>query len=72
MEAAIQYMIPLTVFVDTETNKVVRVLQENENIFLPDFADVYDESWGVIEDEFLAEDIIRIAADDTWPAWDVA
>lgn len=73
MEAAIQYMVPVTVFVDTETKKVVRVLQENENMFLPDIPEVWDESWQPIEDEILAEEIAEIAeADSEWPVWDRA
>jgi hypothetical protein len=72
MEAAIQYMIPVTVFVDTETKEVVRVLQENENMFLPDMPEVYDESWQPIEDEILAEEIAEMAESATWPIWDKA
>jgi hypothetical protein len=72
MEAAVQFMVPVTVFVDTETKEVVRVLQENENMFLPDTPDVWDESWIVIQDEALVEEAIDIAKDNDWPAWDVA
>jgi long-subunit acyl-CoA synthetase (AMP-forming) len=72
MEAAVQYMVPVTVFVDTETKEVVRVLQENENMFLPDIPEVWDESWQPIEDEILAEEIADIAESATWPVWDRA
>jgi hypothetical protein len=73
MQVAIQYMIPLTVFVDTETKEVVRVLQENENMFLPDMPEVYDESWNPITDEILSEEIIDIAEGGSeWPVWDRA
>ena len=76
MKVAIQYMVPVTVFVDTETKEVERVLQENENIFLPDFADVYDidRSWNPIIDEALKEEVIEIAEDNhiEWPVWDRA
>jgi hypothetical protein len=73
MEAVVTYMVPVSVFVDTETKKVVRVLQENENMFLPDVPEVYDESWQPIEDEILAEEIAQIAeADSEWPVWDRA
>ena len=74
MEAAIQYMIPLTIFVDTETNKVTRILQENENKFLPDVPDVYDvdRSWNPIIDEDIKEQVIDIVQDNEWPVWDVA
>ena len=76
MEAAIQYMIPLTIFVDTETNKVTRILQENENKFLPDMPDVYDvdRSWNPIIDETLKEEVIEITENNhiEWPVWDRA
>jgi hypothetical protein len=74
MQVAIQYMIPLTVFVDTETKEVERVLQENENMFLPDMPDVYDvdRSWNPIIDETLKEEVIDIVQDNEWPVWDVA
>jgi len=74
MEAAIQYMIPLTIFVDTETNKVTRILQENENKFLPDMPDVYDvdRSWNPIIDEDIKEQVIDIVQDNEWPVWDRA
>jgi len=74
MEVAIQYMIPLTIFVDTETNKVTRILQENENKFLPDVPDVYDvdRSWNPIIDEDIKEQVIDIVQDNEWPVWDVA
>jgi hypothetical protein len=73
MEAAVQFMVPVTVFVDTETKEVVRVLQENENMFLPDMPEVYDESWTPITDEILSEEIIDIAEGDSeWPVWDRA
>ena len=74
MEVAIQYMIPLTIFVDTETEKVTRILQENENKFLPDMPDVYDvdRSWNPIIDEDIKEQVIDIVQDNEWPVWDVA
>jgi len=74
MQVAIQYMIPLTVFVDTETKEVVRVLQENENMFLPDMPDVYDvdRSWNPIIDETLKEEVIDMVENAEWPVWDRA
>ena len=69
MEAAVQYMVPVTVFVDTETKEVVRVLQENENIFMPDFATVWDESWTPIQDETLVEEIVEMTENAEWPVW---
>lgn len=74
MKVAVQYMIPITVFVDTETNEVERVLQENENMFLPDMPDVYDveRSWNPIIDDALREQAIDITEDNDWPAWDRA
>ena len=74
MEAAVQYMVPVTVFVDTETKEVVRVLQENENMFLPDMPEVYDESWNPITDEITVEGVINITENNhkDWPVWDRA
>ena len=74
MKIAVQYMVPVTVFVDTETNEIEQVLQENENIFLPDMADVYDvdNSWNPIIDESIKEEVIDIAENNDWPAWDCA
>lgn len=72
MEAAVQYMVPVTVFVDTETNEVVRVLQENENMFLPDMPDVYDENWNPISAEGIIDNVLDIAETYDWPVWDRA
>jgi len=72
MEAAVQYMVPVTVFVDTETNEVVRVLQEYENIFLPDMPDVYDESWNPIDAKGIIDNVLDIAESADWPVWDRA
>ena len=73
-EVAIQFMVPVTVFVDTATKQVERVLQENENMFLPDMADVYDvhNGWTPIDDEVVKEEVIDIAQSNDWPAWDRA
>jgi len=74
MKVAVTYMVPVTVFIDTETEEVERVLQENENIFLPDFADVYDvdRSWNPIIDEDIREQAFDIAEHSVWPVWDKA
>lgn len=72
MEAVVTYMVPVSVFVDTETKEVVRVLQENQNICLPDFTTVWDESWNPVQDEALIEEAIDIAENNDWPAWDQA
>ena len=74
MKIAVTYLIPTTVFIDTETKEVERVLQENENIFLPDFADVYDvdRSWNPIIDEDIREQAFDIAEHSVWPVWDKA
>lgn len=74
MKVAVTYLIPATVFIDTETKEVERVLQESENIFLPDFADVYDvdRSWNPIIDEDIRERAFDIAEHSVWPVWDRA
>jgi hypothetical protein len=72
MKAAVTYMVPVTVFVDTETNEVVRVLQENEGIFMPYDTKVWDESWDLVKDNILAQKAIDIAENAEWPVWDVA
>lgn len=73
-EVAVQYMVPVTVFVDTATGQVERVLQENENMFLPDMADVFDvhNGWTPIADEAIKEMVIDIAESNDWPTWDRA
>ena len=73
MKVAVQYMVPVTVFIDTETEEVERVLQENENIFLPDYFDVYDveNGWTPIKDEAIIDTAVDIT-DGDWPVWDRA
>ena len=74
MEVAIQYMMPVTVFVNTETNEISQVLQEADNIILPDYPEVYDvvNGWKPIEDEAIVEAAIEIAESEVWPVWDRA
>lgn len=74
MEVAIQYMVPVTVFVDTETKEVTQALQEYDNIFLPDNADAYDvvNGWDPIKDEAIVEAAIDIAENNEWPVWNRA
>jgi hypothetical protein len=72
MEAVVTYMIPVSVLIDTETREVVRVLQENENIFLSEPAQVFDENWVPVLDDELIEDAIDITESADWPVWDKA
>lgn len=75
MELVVQYMVPVSVFVDTETGEVVRVLQENQNIIGNDIEPVVDpsDSWTSNNiDDAAIETAIDIAESNDWPVWDQA
>lgn len=74
MKLVVQYMLPVSVFVDTETNEVERVLQENEGIYLASNWTVLDPNDSFSPDVNIedAEAAIHIAENNDWPVWEGA
>jgi len=72
MELVVQYTVPVSVFVNTETGEVDRVLLETENIVMHEFVPVVDpsNSWNAITDETIVETATNIAETYDWPVWD--
>ena len=73
MEVVVQYMVPVSVFVNTETGEVDRVLLEAQNIVLNDSEPVVDTmDWQPVTNNQIVEAATDIAETYDWPVWDSA
>lgn len=73
MELVVQYMVPVSVFVNTETGEVDRVLLEAQNIVLNDSEPVVDTmDWQPVTNNQIVEAATDIAETYDWPVWDRA
>jgi len=74
MKVVVQYMVPVSVFVDTDTNEIERVLCEGSNITLNETDPVVDpaQNWATLFDETIIEQAIDITNSEDWPGWGYA
>lgn len=73
MEVVVQYTVPVSVFVNTETGEVDRVLLETQNIELNKAETVVDTTdWQPVTNNGVEAAALDIAETYDWPAWDQA